>query len=154
MLAIRLLNRTALGAAALALMLASAGSAAAQTARPYPDRAPIDQYRVASQAEEIALARSAAPPAISDKAQVLVLGAQGYETAVDGTNGFVCIVERSWGAGFEDAVFWQGRLGRQPARFSGDGRRQRYRSGRGLFRHRRQLVGRDAWADDGDVSAT
>ena len=93
-------------ASMLALMLAGAGSATAQTAHPYPDRAAIEQYRLASQAEEVALARSAAPPAISANAQVLVLGAQGYETAVNGTNGFVCIVERSWGAGFKDPVFW------------------------------------------------
>ena len=112
MLAIRLLNRTAftVGAAVVALMLAGAGTASAQAAHPYPDRAPMDQYRASSQADEIALARSAAPPAISDKAQVLVLGAQGYETAVDGANGFVCIVERAWASGFEDAAFWNPKI--------------------------------------------
>ena len=37
---------------------------------------------------------------------MLVLGSKGYETAVKGTNGFVCFVERSWGAGFADRQFW------------------------------------------------
>jgi hypothetical protein len=68
--------------------------------------APVAQYRMASRADEIALARSAAPPSISKDAEVLVLGAHGYETAVKGRNGFVCLVERSWDAGFDDPVFW------------------------------------------------
>ena len=44
---------------------------------------------------EIALARSAAPESISRDAEVMVLGRHGYETAVQGKNGFVCMVERS-----------------------------------------------------------
>lgn len=56
----------------------------------------IQPYLMASQQHEIALARSAAPPAISAHAAVMVLSAQGYVTAVKGTNGFVCLVERSW----------------------------------------------------------
>src|SRR5262249_11060216 len=59
---------------------------------------------------EIALARSAAPPSISADAEVLVLGERGYQTAVRGKNGFVCFVERSWAAGFEDAEFWNPKL--------------------------------------------
>jgi hypothetical protein len=42
--------------------------------------------------------RSAAPESISRDAQVMVLGRHGYETAVQGKNGFVGIVERSWTA--------------------------------------------------------
>jgi hypothetical protein len=42
---------------------------------------------------EIALARSAGPAAVSTKATVYVLGSQGYEKAVEGTNGFVCLVD-------------------------------------------------------------
>jgi hypothetical protein len=45
---------------------------------------------------EISLARSAAPEAISRDATIMVLGPRGYQTAVRGTNGFVCLVERSW----------------------------------------------------------
>ena len=54
---------------------------------------------------EIALARSAAPESISGDAEVLVLGRHGFETAVKGKNGFVCIVERSWTSAPE-ADFW------------------------------------------------
>jgi hypothetical protein len=68
--------------------------------------APIAQYQSASQADEIALARSAAPPSISKDAEVLTLGRHGYETAVKGTNGFVCIVERAWANEFDNAEFW------------------------------------------------
>ena len=76
----------------------------------YPNMAPLAQYRMASPAEEIALARSAAPPSISGDAKILVLGANGYETAAQGKNGFVCLVERSWDAGFDDPVFWNPKI--------------------------------------------
>jgi hypothetical protein len=72
--------------------------------------APVEQYRIANREDEIALARSAAPPSISADAEVLVLGSHGYETAVKGKNGFVCFVERSWAAGFEDPEFWNPKL--------------------------------------------
>ncbi|MDE2053462.1 MAG: hypothetical protein KGI62_02115 [Xanthomonadaceae bacterium] len=72
--------------------------------------APAEQYRIANRADEIALARSAAPPSISRDAQVLVLGAHGYETAVNGKNGFVCLVERSWDANFDAPEFWNPRI--------------------------------------------
>jgi hypothetical protein len=69
--------------------------------------APIERYLMADPQDEIALARSAAPPSISADAEVLVLGKRGFYTAVKGRNGFVCIVERSWDAGFDDdAGFW------------------------------------------------
>jgi len=85
-----------------------AHSQAAET--PYAEMAPIEQYRFARRADEIALARTAAPPSISADADVLVLGSHGYETAVKGTNGFVCFIERSWAAGFADPEFWNPRL--------------------------------------------
>ena len=69
------------------------------------ERAPITQYQMAP-AEEIALARSAAPPVISKDATVLVLGARGYAVAAQGTNGFTCIVERSWATTFDDPEYW------------------------------------------------
>ncbi len=74
------------------------------------DRAPVDQYRMASRSDEIAMARSAAPAAISADAEILVLGDHGYETAVKGKNGFVCLVERSWFASFSDPQFWNPRI--------------------------------------------
>lgn len=47
-------------------------------------------------AEEIALARSAAPAAFSDSATVHVLTSTGYEVAVRGTSGAACYVSRDW----------------------------------------------------------
>jgi len=71
--------------------------------------APLDQYLMEREAE-IALARSAAPTSISHDAEILVLGRHGYEAAAKGTNGFVCLVQRSWAAGLDDAEFWNPRL--------------------------------------------
>jgi hypothetical protein len=79
-------------------------------ATPYPEMAPIAEYRIGDPQDEIALARSAAPPSISADAEVLVLGGHGYDTAVKGKNGFVCFVERSWAAGFDDREFWNPKL--------------------------------------------
>jgi len=76
----------------------------------YPAMAPREQYMPASQAAEIALARSAGPAEVSDKAEILVLGAHGYETAVKGSNGFVCYVERSWGKDFDQPEFWNPKI--------------------------------------------
>jgi hypothetical protein len=72
----------------------------------YVAMAPPDQYLMPDENSEIALARSAAPASISDKAEVMVLGRKGYTAAVKGTNGFLCMVERSWGAATDDPDFW------------------------------------------------
>jgi hypothetical protein len=76
----------------------------------YPGMAPLDQYLIADERAEIALARSAAPKAISDDAEIMVLEHQGYNTVVKGTNGFVCMVERSWTAGFDFPEFWNPKI--------------------------------------------
>src|SRR5580692_6651511 len=81
-----------------------------ETAASYPKMAPIDQYLIADRNAEIAMARSSAPPSISTDAEVMVLGRRGYETAVKGKNGFVCLVERSWTAGLDDPDFWNPKL--------------------------------------------
>jgi hypothetical protein len=87
-------------------VLGVAWHARAQDAKPlYPSMAPLDQYLMERNAE-IALARSAAPDSISRDAEVLVLGRHGYETAVKGTNGFICLVERAWNSPFESPEFW------------------------------------------------
>ncbi|HZQ41537.1 MAG TPA: hypothetical protein VFA87_12105 [Rhizomicrobium sp.] len=91
-------------AATVALGLMPGASFAAGAA--YPNMAPAAEYMMASPETEIALARSAAPPSISRDAEILVLKARGYETAVKGKNGFVCLVERGWDADFNDPVFW------------------------------------------------
>jgi len=90
---------------ALLVVLGTAYQAMAQDAKtPYPNMAPIEQYLM-DRTAEIALARSAAPESISRDAGVLVLGRHGFETAVKGKNGFVCIVERSWTSA-ADPDFW------------------------------------------------
>jgi hypothetical protein len=71
----------------------------------YSQMAPVDQYLMERNAE-ILLARSAAPDSISSDATILVLGRQGYETAVRGKSGFVCMVERSWMEPFDLPEFW------------------------------------------------
>jgi hypothetical protein len=88
-----------------AVLGASALLASAAQAADYSAMAPLDQYMM-DRAAEIALAKSAAPPSIADKATVLVLTPKGYETAVKGSNGFVCAVERSWMAQYDFPQYW------------------------------------------------
>lgn len=76
---------------------------------PYATMAPLDQYLMDKDAE-IALARSAGPKSIGDEADVMVLGRDGYARAATGTNGFVCIVERGWGAATGFAEFWSPKI--------------------------------------------
>ncbi|MGH6740713.1 MAG: hypothetical protein ACREDY_17095, partial [Bradyrhizobium sp.] len=96
----------ALGSVALVVVCASAWTTRGQdSTTPYPRMAPLDQYLMPREAE-IALARSAGPASISTHADVMVLGRRGYETAVKSTNGFVCVVERSWTSSIDDPGFW------------------------------------------------
>jgi len=88
-----------------AALVLSAGPTFAATGEMPTSMAPLAEYMMPA-AEEIAVARSAAPPAISGSAEVRVLGAHGYEIAVHGTNGFVCLVERAWTSPFDDPGFW------------------------------------------------
>ncbi len=92
------------------VVVLTAFQAQAQDAKPpYPNMGPLDQYLMERNAE-IALARSAAPESIAQEAEFLVLGQHGYETAVKGKNGFVCMVWRSWTAGTDDPDFWNPKL--------------------------------------------
>jgi hypothetical protein len=94
----------------LVVLLYVAGQARAQDAKAtYPSMAPLEQYLM-DRTAEIALAQSAAPPSIAKDADVMVLARNGYETAVKGKNGFVCMVERSWTAGFDFPEFWNPKL--------------------------------------------
>jgi hypothetical protein len=54
---------------------------------------------------EVALARSAAPPAVSDGARVLAWNGAGFEVAEEGTNGVTCYVSRSWPTSLEPHCF-------------------------------------------------
>jgi hypothetical protein len=110
----KVLNRS-LGAVALSgfvvvALVSAAGRSQAQDAKtPYPKMAPVDQYMMERSAE-IAMALSAAPPSISGDAEVMVMGPHGYEVAVKGKNGFVCMVERGWTANADDPVFWNPKI--------------------------------------------
>ncbi|MGA3077587.1 MAG: hypothetical protein ABSG56_28385 [Bryobacteraceae bacterium] len=80
------------------------------TKAPYPVMAPLDQYLIPDEKTEVALARSSAPASISDAAEVMVLRRDGYVTAMKGSNGFVCIVERSWAKSTDDPEFWNSKV--------------------------------------------
>src|ERR1700733_11890443 len=100
-----LIGRIAWFSVVLSGLLSAGAIAQAQGAETrYLRIGPIEQYLMNREAE-IALARTAAPSSISGGAEVLVLGRKGYERAVEGKNGFVCIVERSWMAPFDDPEF-------------------------------------------------
>jgi len=101
----------------LVLMLTPVRLANAQDPKSlYPNMAPLEQYLMERSAE-ISLARTAAPASIADDAEVMVLGKRGYEIAVRGKNGFVCMVLRGWTATFNDPVFWNPKA-RGPACFN------------------------------------
>jgi len=103
----KMITTIAIGTFALLAIFCAVRQAQAQEAKGlYPSMAPLDQYLIADRNAEIALARSAAPPSVSGGATVLVLGKEGYETAVEGKNGFVCVVERAWMGGFDSREFW------------------------------------------------
>jgi hypothetical protein len=101
------MKRKTIGTIAFASFALVAHAQDAKT--PYPNMAPVDQYLMERTAE-ITLARSAAPPSISQDAGVMVLGRHGYETVSEGKNGFVCLVERGWTAGIDDPDFWNPKL--------------------------------------------
>lgn len=100
----------ALGVLLAVAVSAAEGSPAQNPPHAYPAMAPLSQYLMADRHAEIALARSAAPKAISGAATILVLGPHGYVTAVKGKNGFVCLVDRSWTAQFDFPEFWNPKL--------------------------------------------
>lgn len=100
---------SACAVAVIGVLIVSVASPAESQEGPYPRMAPVAEYLMDSSAE-VALARSAAPPSLSRDATVLVLGAQGYQTAVQGTNGFVCFVGRSWLAAFDWSEFWSPKI--------------------------------------------
>ncbi|MGC2273294.1 MAG: hypothetical protein WA539_15045 [Candidatus Sulfotelmatobacter sp.] len=95
-----------LGTSVLMVALGAILQMEAQSQVPYPSMAALDRYLMPDRNVEIAMARSAAPDSISHDAKVLVLGPHGYETAVEGKNGFVCLVERGWMGSFDGKNFW------------------------------------------------
>ena len=99
----------ALSGATLWLAAAAALAQSGDNANRYPEMADTGQYLM-PRAEEIQMARSAAPASISDSAEVWVLERDGYTRAAQGSNGFSCLVERGWSASPDDPDFWNPRL--------------------------------------------
>ena len=100
---------------ALSFLSSASGAETAKTAT--PSMAPVAQYLIPRDVE-IVLARSAATRAIAKDAQIMVFTTTGFQTAVKGTNGFVCLVARSWSAGFGDPNFWNPQV-RAPICYNG-----------------------------------
>ncbi|MGH7582779.1 MAG: hypothetical protein ACREL5_06095 [Gemmatimonadales bacterium] len=91
----------------LALATAVLLAARAATAQQPRDFTP---WMIGDRAAEIALARSAAPAAVSDSATVLVLTRTGFVEASHGTNGFTCLVVRSFESPIGDPNFWNPKI--------------------------------------------
>lgn len=107
----KILKALAVATSILIVVSCSLGPAHAQGAKtPYPAMAPLDQYLISDLDAEIALARSAAPSTLSSDASVLVLAKDGYHTAIEGKNGFTCLVDRSWLSPLDSTDFWNPRL--------------------------------------------
>lgn len=94
----------------LVVVLGVAGHGHAENLKTTYPRAPTAQYLMSDQKAEIALARSAAPVAVSRDATIQVLAEHGYETVVQGKNGFVCLVERSWMGAVDSPEFWNPKM--------------------------------------------
>jgi hypothetical protein len=89
----------------IVIVLITVAPTAAQDAKePYAAMATLEQYLMDRDAE-ITLSRTAAPESISGDAEVWVMSRRGFETAVKGKNGFVCIVGRGWSSA-ADPDFW------------------------------------------------
>src|SRR3984885_8372430 len=104
----RIFKKIGLASTVLATALGANSQMQAQSKTQYPSVPPLTEYVKEDRNAEKALARSAAPDSISRDAKILVLGPHGYETAVEGKNGFVCVVDRGGRGPFEGefSVFW------------------------------------------------
>jgi hypothetical protein len=83
------------------LLLCISGSLPAQTA----GSGKSGRRALLPRDQEILLARSAAPPSVSDSARILVLTDRGFEVAVPGTTTVTCITNRSWPDSLEPSCF-------------------------------------------------
>lgn len=105
--------RTSVITAASAILVLAASSwayaASPDTKTQYTSMAPLNLY-MTDRDTEIAMARSAAPDAISKDATIMVLTDHGYVTASEGKNGFVCVVERAWMSPEDSVDFWNPNL--------------------------------------------
>jgi hypothetical protein len=104
---------TLIGVGCLVVIVAagvSMGAFAQDQKAAYPAMATLNDYLSPDKDFEIALARSAAPASISGGATIMTLGHDGYTEAVKGSNGFVCIVERSWANSTSNSEFWNPKI--------------------------------------------
>jgi hypothetical protein len=107
----KIAERMLLAVSMLIVGLSMSRPAQAQGAQAsYPAMAPLEQYLIADRDAEISLAKSAAPAALSSEANVLVLEKDGYHTAIEGKNGFTCLVERGWMSPLDSTDFWNPKL--------------------------------------------
>jgi hypothetical protein len=110
-------NAVPASVAALALILGGTTGVLGAAQSAYPRMAPLQQYLTPGGQAEVALARTAAPASLSAHATVLVLTRHGYQVAAKGSNGFTCLVERSWMKSFDDSEFWDWKM-RAPTCFN------------------------------------
>ena len=90
-----------LSVAATAILLGGAGPILAQSQH----AGQAGARKLIPRAEEIALARSAAPKAVSGRATVWIFTSSGYVVAEQGTSGVACYVSRSWVESIEPHCF-------------------------------------------------
>lgn len=100
---------------AIMAALIAAGEAGAQPTHGTLQR--LAPYMPQSTESEATLARTAAPATVSLKADIFVLGPSGYRLESKGSNGFACLVERSWAKDPGDPEFWNPRM-RAPTCFN------------------------------------
>ena len=96
-----------LAAASLAVSVPALGAVAEA---PHGTMQRLAPYMAQSAESEAALARTAAPSEISSKADIFVFGPSGYRLESKGSNGFACLVERSWAKDPGDPEFWNPRM--------------------------------------------
>ena len=87
------------------LLSAHASSAFCQSARTPVDLSRSGRRALLPRDSEVALARSSAPASVSAHATVMIFTDSGFVTADRGTNGVVCVVNRSWPASLEPHCF-------------------------------------------------
>ncbi len=87
-----------IGVAAVLLMAGTLSAQSVEGGRPGP-RAVLERT------VEMDLARSAAPPTVSDDATILLWNGDGFDVGHEGSNGVTCYVARSWPHSLEPHCF-------------------------------------------------
>jgi hypothetical protein len=90
--------------------MARTNALAQRAGKKYSAVDPLSSYLEIDDEAEIVLARSAAPRSISDSAEILVFGLSGYHRGRSGSNGWTCVVQRSWTDAYDNAEFWNPKI--------------------------------------------